>query len=154
MTVPSTSSNTHLLHTLSDWQVRNLRWSRVLRCSVTLLIVLSSSAVSRPRTLGYVHTAHIRLYVHTWPICRLNSTNPIFSHPTLATFVCGLRSDMYPIFCNATLAWTVRSHFSRLLCHSKATDLTILWRRRRDEFPRTNTGCCVWRHTAVWWQPR
>ncbi len=63
----------------------------------------------------------------------LNSTNPIFPNQAQATFICGPKSDTYPMFCHATSVWTAISHFMQFLRHWNATDITILsWRSRED----------------------
>ncbi len=40
------------------------------------------------------------------------------------TFICGPKSDTYPMFCNTTSVWTAMSHFMRFLRHWNATDVT------------------------------
>ncbi len=74
-------------------------------------------------------------FAQMWPISDFLMTVwtaqiRFFSNQAQATFICGPKSDTYPMFCNATSVWTAILLFMQFLRHWNATDITILrWRR-------------------------
>ncbi len=77
-------------------------------------------------------------FAQMWPISDFLMTVckaqiRFFSNQAQTTFICGPKSDTYPMFFKATSVWTAMSHFMRFFRHWNVTDVTILcWRRQED----------------------
>lgn len=102
-----------MLSAINSWLTLHLFW--VVWVSEQLSVSLKCKSLECGRKLGYPEKAYknmqtlqatvaqIRLfwtYATHVQFCWLNSTNPVFSNLNQATFVCGPKLDMFPMFCN------------------------------------------------------
>lgn len=110
-----------------------------------------SSWGEAPKSLGtnvlllpfYVHTKQVNV-TQIWYFCPnqtrtwlfyggLNGPMPNFSplkKSDLCHFLCGTKSDLYPIVFKASAIWKVMLHFISLLCHWCKRCVTILHQKR------------------------